>query len=476
MTGPDRYQLRIGGQRVDAADGGWFDVENPFDASVVATMARAGAHDTERAVDEAEAALPAWSALTANARANILARAYRILRERRGQLARVLVAEGGKTLAEAEKEVRTAGAFLRLAAEESRRPPGEVLSAPRANQRIVVTRRPVGVVAAFTPANAPANVFGRKAACALAAGCTVVVKPPEETPLSTVLLADILTDAGVHSGAVNVVVGDAPAIAEVLVSSPAVALITFTGSAYRGYQLYAAAAAHGKRAVLELGGVAPYIVFDDADLEKSLDGLVAAKFRMSGQICASPQRVLVQQAVADSFTDGLLSRVSRLRAGDPLDPESDYGPLYHRRILDRLDALVGDALGKGAKLLSERRDLGGLLVAPIVLSDITAEMEIRREEAFGPVVLVERFETEEDAVRMANDTPYGLGGYVFTSDASRAWRVAEALEVGVVGVNEAFPVTIEGPFGGIKGSGFGREGGVYGIEEFHVTKQITFAL
>lgn len=476
MSAEDRRYLRIGGEPVEAADGTWFDVANPYDGTIVASMARAGAEDATRAVAAAAGALAKWSALTGNARANILHRAYRAVRDQRNELASALVAEGGKTLSEAGKEIRTAGAFIRMAAEESRRLPGEFLTGPRPDQRIVVSRRPVGVVAAFTPANAPANVFGRKAACALAVGCTVVVKPPEETPLSTLLLADVLAGAGVHAGALNVVAGDAPAIAEVLVSHPQVGLITFTGSAARGYQLYADAARHAKQAVLELGGVAPFVVFDDADLDAAVDGLVAAKFRMSGQICASPQRAILQAGIAEAFTERLLARLSTLRPGDPLDPASDYGPLYHRRILDRFTALVDDALAKGATLLTPRPDLGGLLQPPTVLTDITDDMEVRREEAFGPVIVIERFSSEEDAVTLANDTPFGLGGYLFTANLSRAWRVAEALDVGVVGVNDAFPVTIEGPFGGTKGSGFGREGGSYGVEEFLVTKQITFAL
>ncbi|MEW6470721.1 MAG: NAD-dependent succinate-semialdehyde dehydrogenase [Actinomycetota bacterium] len=469
-------QLWIAGESVGAADGTTFPVENPYSGEVVAHVARAGADDAHRAVDAATAALGDWAATSGNARANVLHRAYRLVSKYREELARLLVDEGGKIVAEAAKEVRTGGAFIRLAAEEARRLGGELLPAPDAAQRIVVAHRPVGVVAAFTPANAPVNVFGRKAACALGAGCTVVVKPPEETPLSTLLLVELLAEAGVPSGAVNVVVGDAPAIAGVLTTHPAVRLVTFTGSAHRGRQLMARAAEAGTPVILELGGVAPFVVFEDADLDAAVAGLVAAKFRMSGQICASPQRVIVQRGAADGFRDKLLRRVATLRFGDPDDPANDYGPLYHERILKGVEALVNDAVSKGATLLCGGTRGEGLLYPPTVITGVTPDMEVRREEAFGPILTLEEFGDEAEAVTLANDTDYGLGAYVFTADGSRGWRVAEAVQAGVVGVNEAFPVTIEGPFGGVKGSGFGREGGRYGIEEFLVTKQITFRI
>lgn len=280
--------------------------------------------------------------------------------------------------------MRDAGAFIRLAAEEARRVGGEVVPAANAAQRVVVLHRPVGVVAALTPANGPVNTFGRKAAFALAAGCTVVVKPAEETPLSTLALAELFTQAGVSTGAVNVVAGDARAIAGVFTTHPAIGLLTFTGSASRGAQLFADAARHMKRAVLELGGVAPFVVFEDADLDNALDGLVAAKFRLSGQICASPQRVLVQRSVFPAFREGLLTRVAKLRFGDPRDPVNHYGPLYHERILKVVESIVGDAVAKGAEVLSGGAPAGGLMYPPTILGNVSADMKIRREEAFGP--------------------------------------------------------------------------------------------
>lgn len=470
----ERHGLWLGGESVPSEAGTWFPVENPYTGSVIAEVARAGRVDTVRSVEAAAAALADWSTLPGNDRANVLHRLYRLVREHREDLARLLVEEIGKVHGEAAKEIRAAGGFIRFAAEEARRIGGELVPAPDPSQRIAVQRRPIGVVAAITPANGPANVFGRKAASALSAGCTVVVKPAEETPLCTLALARLASDAGVPPGALNVVVGDAPAIVEVLTSHEAVGAVTFTGSAARGAEVCAQAGRHMKRVVLELGGVASFIVFDDADIDAALDGLVAAKFRLSGQLCGAPQRILVQRAALATVTRGLLARCAKIRFGDPYDASNHYGPLYHERILKGLDALVTDAVAKGAKLLCGGTGGSDLLYPPTVLTDISPEMDVRRQEAFGPLLTIEGFDDEGEAVAMANDTDYGLAAYVYTRDGSRGWSIAEAIDVGVVGVNDPFPVTVEGPFGGVKKSGLGREGGRYGIDEFLVTKQLTF--
>jgi succinate-semialdehyde dehydrogenase/glutarate-semialdehyde dehydrogenase len=469
-----RHGLWISGESVPSDAGTWFPVENPYTGAVVAEVARAGRTDAVRAVEAAASALADWSGRPGNERANILHRLYRLVREHREELTRLLVEEIGKVKAEAAKEVRAAGGFIRFAAEEARRIGGDIVPAPDRRQRIMVLQRPVGVVGAITPANGPANVFGRKAASALSAGCTVVVKPAEETPLCTLALAKLATEAGVPPGALNVLVGDAPAIAEVFVSHPAVRIVSFTGSVNRGAQLAAQAGQHMKRVVLELGGVAAFLVFEDADIEAALDGFVAAKFRMSGQLCGSPQRILVQESALSAFRDGLLARCAALRFGDPYDSRNHYGPLYHERILKGLDALVIDAVSKGAKVLCGGGRGEGLLYPPTVLTDVSPEMDVRRQEAFGPLVTLEQFEDDAEAIELANDTEYGLAAYVYTRDGARGWSVAEAIESGVVGVNDPFPVTVEGPFGGVKKSGLGREGGRYGIDEFLVTKQITF--
>jgi len=468
--------LWVGGRPVPAADGGRYLVVNPYTGRPVAEAARAGETDARRAVDAAAAAFPVWSRLSGNDRANILYRAYFGLRARAEELVEVLVAETGKARQEAAKEIRSTGAFLRFCAEEARRIFGDVVPSPDPGKRVVVEKQPVGVVAAFTAVNAPGIIFGRKVAPALAAGCTVVAKPAEEAPGLAVALAEVLAEAGLPAGALNVVFGDAPAVAAALIADPRVRLVSFTGSAAVGRQIMRLAAENLKRVVLELGGVSPFIVFDDADLGAAARGLVAAKFRHAGQICGSPQRVFIQETVADRFIPLLLAEVDRLRVGDPALDDTSFGPVQHGRNLEKVERFVADALAKGAVLLRGGRRLGGLTYAPTVLEGITGEMLLAREEVFGPVLGLERFREEDEAIRRANETPYGLVGYVYTRDLSRAFRVAEALEVGVVGINDPFPATVEGPFGGVKQSGFGLEGGRYGVEEFLVKKQLSFQL
>ena len=477
MTETDSYnELWIGGRPARAESGETFDLVNPYTGLAHARFARASGPDAVRAIDAAAAAFPAWSRLTGNDRANILYRAYHLVHERHEELARLMVEDMGKTVREAAKEIRSTGAFIRFCAEEARRIFGDIVPSPDPRKRVLVMPQPVGVVAAFIAANAPGIIFGRKVAPALAAGCSVVVKPSEAAPRVALALARILHEAGVPDGAVNVIAGDAPAIAAVVMADPRVRMVTFTGSAALGRQLMRGASDGMKRVVLELGGVAPFIVFADADLEAAVEGLVGAKFRHSGQICASPQRVFVEAPIAEDFTNRLVDRISRLRVGDPSDPMTDFGPLQHAGIFKGVEAIVEDARRRGARIVVGGAPVTGLIYQPTILADVDDSMEVSREEAFGPIVALDRFTTEEEAVSRGNATAYGLGAYVFTRDLSRAWRVAEALEVGVVGVNDPFPANIEGPFGGVKESGFGLEGGRYGVEEFLVKKAISFQI
>ena len=453
-----------------------YAVDNPFTAATVELAARLGGREAAAAIDACAAALGGWSGRSGNDRGNVLARAYERVRDSRSELAALLTREQGKTVKEADKEIRSMGAFIRFYAEEARRVGGEVVPSPDPRKRVLALRQPVGVVAALTAANFPGIMIGRKVAPALAAGCTVLLKPAEEAPGLAVRVAELFEAAGLPPGALNVVFGDAPAIADTLMADPRVRMVTFTGSAARGRDLMRKAADGLKRLVLELGGVAPFIVFDDADLAEAVDGLVEAKFRHAGQVCASPQRVLVHESVAAAFLESLTERLRTLAVGDPEAAGTAYGPLQNRRILEQVRALVDDAVGTGAVEVAGVGGGRGLVMPPVLLDGVSAAMAVSREEAFGPVVAVERFRDDEDAFRRANDTAYGLGAYVYTRSLARAWRAAEVLEAGVIGINDPFPATVEGPFGGVKQSGFGLEGGRYGIEEFLVTKQVSFRL
>jgi succinate-semialdehyde dehydrogenase / glutarate-semialdehyde dehydrogenase len=468
--------LWINGAVTEAVCGDHYLAVNPYSGEVAAEAAKAGKADTKKAIAAAADALPAWARMTGNARANILYKAYRKVRENKDELVRLLVEDHGKTVKEASKEIRSTGAFIRFCAEEARRIYGELVPSPDPAKRVVVVKQPVGVVAAYTAANASGVIFGRKVAPALAAGCTVVLKPAEEGVRLPLALARLLGEAGLPPGVLNVVMGDAPAISEAVMEDPRVRLVSFTGSAALGRRLMRQAADGLKRMILELGGVAPFLVFEDADLDLAVEGLVAAKFRHAGQICASPQRIFAHEPIADDFLARLTKRVEAIQVGDPGSESSDYGPLQHERILEKIESQVRDAVEKGARLVCGGERIGDLLYAPTILEGVDESMEISLEEAFGPVIAVERFDEESSVIARANATLYGLGGYAYTNDLSRAWRLAEALEVGVVGINDPFPATIEGPFGGVKQSGFGLEGGRYGIEEFLTHKQVSFGV
>lgn len=472
----DLTSLWIGGKSVPALSGETYPINNPYTGLEAARVAKGSSEDTAKALECAEAGFSLWSSKTGNERANILYRGYFAIHEEAHLIERLITDDCGKVVSEARKEVRSTGAFLRYCAEEARRISGELLSSPDPDKRSIVTRQPIGIVAAITASNAPGVLFGRKVASALAAGCSVVLKPAEEAFRSTVLIAQLLEQGGLPPGVLNVVAGDAADIVACLTEDPRVRVISFTGSTSRGKQILARSSTTMKRVVLELGGVAPFIVFDDANIDDAVNGLIAGKFRHGGQICASPQRIFLHNAVIEPFKEKLLSRVSRLKFGDPSDESSDYGPVQNEGIRMRIEEIVADAISKGAEVLFQGHNVHPRTLAPTVLSNITPEMRITKEEVFGPVISIEAFSTDTEVLSRANDTEYGLGAYVYTTSLNRAFHAAEALDVGTVGINDPFPASIEAPFGGIKQSGMGVEGGGYGLEEFLYLKQMSFRL
>ncbi|WP_165668017.1 NAD-dependent succinate-semialdehyde dehydrogenase [Metapseudomonas otitidis] len=449
-------------------DGPRYPVRNPADGTLIAEVAKAGVAETDQAIAAAQRALPAWRGLTAKARSQPLRRWSELMLAHQRELAELLSREQGKPLAEAMGEVVYAASFLEWFAEEARRVYGDVIPSHRADARIVVTKAPIGVVAAITPWNFPLAMVTRKVGPALAAGCTLILKPSEETPLSAFALAVLAEEAGIPAGVFNIVSGDAPAIGSALQASPVVRKLSFTGSTATGKLLMRQAADTLKKVSLELGGNAPFIVFDDADLDAAVRGAMASKFRNTGQTCVCVNRFYIQEGVYEAFTAKLADAVRALRVGAALEGESDQGPLINTAALAKVEQHLGDALEKGARLLcgGRRHALGGTFFEPTVLAEATPQMLIAREETFGPVAACFRFKDEAEVLAQANDTPYGLSAYFYSRDIGRVWRVAEGLEVGMVGINEGIISTEVAPFGGIKASGLGREGSKYGIEDY----------
>ncbi|KUZ69264.1 NAD-dependent succinate-semialdehyde dehydrogenase [Burkholderia ubonensis] len=448
--------------------GATYAVLDPATGETIAQVAKGGADDAQRAIAAAEHAFPAWRALTAKERGTRVKRWGELMLEHRDALAELLTREQGKPLAEARGEVGYAASFLEWFAEEAKRMYGDVIPSPKPDARIVVTREPVGVVAAITPWNFPLAMITRKAGPALAAGCTMVLKPSEETPLSAFALAVLAERAGVPAGVFNVVSGDAVAIGEALTRSPVVRKLSFTGSTRVGKLLAQQSADTLKKLSLELGGNAPFIVFDDADLDAAVVGAIASKFRNTGQTCVCVNRFLVQDGVYDAFTRKLADAVRTLRVGNALAGDVDQGPLINDAALAKVEKHVADATAKGATVITggKRHALGGTFYEPTVLTGMTPGMLIAEEETFGPVAACFRFATEAEAIAAANDTPFGLSAYFYTRDLGRAWRVAGALESGMVGVNDGIISTEVAPFGGVKQSGLGREGSKYGLDEY----------
>ena len=470
-----RTQAFINGAWVGADDGGTVPVVNPATGATVGTVPNMSAAETRRAIEAAAAAFPAWAAKTAQERSVILRRWFNLMLENREDLATLMTAEQGKPLAESRGEIGYAAAFIEWFAEEGKRLYGEIIPPHQADKRLLVLRQPVGVVGAITPWNFPAAMITRKAGPALAAGCTFVCKPATQTPYSALAMAELGARAGIPRGVLNFITGrNSAAIGGELTSNPAVRKITFTGSTEVGKKLLAQSATTMKKISLELGGNAPFIVFEDADLDAAVSGALASKYRNTGQTCVCANRLLVQASVYDAFTAKLVAAVSALRVGDGLQGATDQGPLIDAKALAKVEEHIADALAKGAKIAAggKRHALGGTFYEPTVITNATPQMLVAREETFGPVAPLFRFETEAEAVRMANDTEFGLAAYFYTRDLSRSWRVAEALQYGIVGLNTGLISTEVAPFGGIKESGVGREGSRHGILDYTELKYV----
>ena len=437
-------------------------------------MPRCGVPETRRAIAAAKKAFPAWAAKSAKERGKILRRFADLMVANSEDLGRLMTAEQGKPLAEAKGEVNYAASFYEWFGEEGRRVYGDVIPSPFADKRLLAIRQPVGVVGAITPWNFPAAMITRKAGAALAAGCTFVVKPAESTPLSALAQAELAERAGIPAGVFNVLTGKASAIGGELTSNPTVAKITFTGSTEIGKLLMQQCASTVKKISLELGGNAPFIVFDDADLDAAVAGALASKYRNTGQTCVCANRLLVQAGVYDAFVVKLTEATKKLRVGPGLDGPTEQGPLIDQKAVAKVEEHIADALGKGAKLVlgGKRHSLGGTFFEPTILTGVTPEMKVAREETFGPVAPLFKFTTEAEAIRMANDTEFGLATYFYTRDMARSWRVAEALEYGIVGINTGIISTEEVPFGGWKESGIGREGSRHGILDYTELKYL----
>jgi succinate-semialdehyde dehydrogenase / glutarate-semialdehyde dehydrogenase len=490
---------RLGGNEVDFVkqkyqiypmylDGEWVgndyevvtEVVNPATKEVIGAVPTGGACEAERAVDAAYTAFKTWSKKTAEERYHLLMKWHYLIEKNKYEIARIMTIEQGKPLKEALGEVIYANGFISWYAEEGKRIYGETIPASHPNKRILVRKEPVGVVAAITPWNFPAAMITRKVAPALAAGCTAVIKPANQTPLTALKMAELAHEAGIPNGVLNVITGRSSEIGEVWLKDPRVRKITFTGSTEVGKTLMRGAAENVKKVSLELGGNAPFIVMDDANLEKAAVGLVQSKFRNAGQTCICTNRVYVQEEVAVQFIKLFQTELEKLKVGSGLEEGTDIGPLIDKAAYKKVEGLVHDALKKGAKVtysgLIPLEEKNGYFYAPTILTNINEEMECMKDEIFGPLAPIATFKTEEEVIARANDSSYGLAAYVYTENLSRAFRVTEQLEYGIIGLNDALPSAVQVPFGGYKESGLGREGGHYGIEEFLEVKYISIGL
>ncbi len=469
-----KQQCYLNGQWLAADNGAVIDVTNPADGAKLGTIPRMGADETRRAIEAANCALPAWRAKTAKERSTILRRWFELMMANQEDLAIIMTAEQGKPLAESKGEIAYAASFIEWFAEEGKRIYGDTIPGHSADKRIVVIKEPIGVCAAITPWNFPAAMITRKAGPALAAGCTMVVKPATATPYSALALAELGERAGIPAGVFSVITGSAAAIGNEMTANPIVRKLTFTGSTEIGKQLMVQCAATVKKVSLELGGNAPFIVFDDADLDAAVEGAVASKYRNTGQTCVCTNRLLVQDKVYDAFVEKLVAAVAKMRIGNGLEGDFQQGPLIDMAAVAKVEEHIADALAKGATIVlgGKRHPLGGSFFEPTVITGVTAQMLVAREETFGPLAPIFRFSSDAEAIRMANDTEFGLASYFYSRDISRVWRVAEALEYGMVGINTGLISTEVAPFGGMKESGIGREGSRYGIEEFIEVKYL----
>ena len=469
-----RHQVYIDGAWSDADDGGTIDVTNPADGSALGTVPNCGGAETARAIAAADKAWPAWRAKTAKERAAILRRWHDLMHENVEDLAVLMTAEQGKPLAEARGEVAYAASFLEWFAEEGKRLYGDTMPTYMGDRRVLVIKQPVGVCAAITPWNFPAAMITRKVGPALASGCPMVVKPASSTPYSALAMAELAERAGVPAGIFSVVTGSARSIGAEMTGNPTVRKLTFTGSTAIGKTLMEQCAGTVKKVSMELGGNAPFIVFDDADLDAAVTGALASKYRNTGQTCVCANRILVQDGVYDAFVGKLADAAASLKVSGGMEEGAQQGPLIDMAAVEKVEEHIADAVAKGAKVATggSRHALGGTFFEPTVLTEVTTDMKVTKEETFGPLAPVFRFKTEEEAIRMANDTEFGLAGYFYSRDIGRCWRVAEALEYGLVGVNEGVISTEIAPFGGMKESGIGREGSKYGLDEFVEVKYI----
>jgi succinate-semialdehyde dehydrogenase/glutarate-semialdehyde dehydrogenase len=454
-----------------------FEVTNPADGAVIARVADLGATETRIAIEAAHRAFPAWAARTAKDRGAILRRWSDLMLAHTDDLARLMTAEQGKPLAESKGEVAYGAAFIDWFAEEAKRAYGHTIPSPMPGKRLASIKQPIGVCAAIAPWNFPIAMITRKVGPALAAGCTVVVKPAAETPLCALAIARLAVEAGVPAGVLNVVTGkDSSAIGKALCDDSRVRKLSFTGSTPVGKVLYAQCAGTMKKLSLELGGNAPFIVFDDADLEAAVDGAIASKYRNTGQTCVCANRLIVQSGIHDAFAKRLTEKVAAMKVGPGTGEGVTIGPLINDKALAKVEKLVAEAVGQGAKATvgGARHELGGLFYQPTVLTGATADMRLFQEEIFGPVAPIVKFEVEADAIELANATPFGLAAYFYSRDVGRCWRVAEAIEAGMVGINEGLISTEVAPFGGVKESGLGREGASEGLDEYLETKYLCF--
>jgi succinate-semialdehyde dehydrogenase/glutarate-semialdehyde dehydrogenase len=463
-----RQQCYVDGEWVDADAGGATKVNDPATGETIGTVPALGVAETGRAIAAADAAWPLWRAKTGKQRASTMRSWFNLMLENQEDLAILMTREQGKPLAEARGEIAYAASFIEWFAEEAKRIYGDVIDHPMPGKRIIVLKQPIGVVASITPWNFPSAMITRKCAPALAAGCTVVIRPASQTPFSALALAALAERAGIPKGVINVITGPSGPMGEELTSNPIVRKLSFTGSTAVGKLLMAQCARTVKKVSLELGGNAPFIVFDDADLDAAVEGAMASKYRNAGQTCVCANRILVQDGVYDAFTEKMVEAVKTLKVGNGLEEGVTQGPLIDESAVEKVLEHIDDAVGKGAKITAggARHENGGTFFQPTLLTDVTTDMMITREETFGPVAPLFRFHDEAEAIRMANDTEFGLAAYFYARDIGRVWRVAEGLESGIIGINEGIISTEVAPFGGVKESGIGREGSKYGTDDF----------
>ncbi len=469
-----RQQCYIDGLWVDADDQSTLAVTNPADGLQIGTVPKMGAAETRRAIDAANAALPAWRAKLAKERSVILRKWFDLILANQDDLAVLMTVEQGKPLVESKGEIAYGASFIEWFAEEGKRIYGDTIPQHQADKRIVVIKQPIGVCAAITPWNFPNAMITRKAGPALAAGCTMIIKPASYTPYSALALCELAERAGIPKGVINVVTGSAGPIGAELTSNPIVRKFTFTGSTEIGKQLMAQCASTVKKVSLELGGNAPFIVFDDADIDAAIEGAMASKFRNTGQTCVCANRLFVQEGVYDQFAQKLAAKVAAMKIGGGLEADVAQGPLIDMKAVEKVEEHIADAVAKGARVLTggKRSAKGGTFFEPTVLTGVKTDMKVTHEETFGPVAPLFRFKTEQELIKLANDTEYGLASYFYSRDIGRIWRVAEALEYGMVGINVGIISNEVAPFGGVKESGIGREGSKYGLEEFLEVKYL----